>query len=331
MESNDKTSMSNDKTAASDGKTTARNDGTDFQLLAEHSADVICRVGLDMTLKYVSPSSLTVLGWTPEEMMAMEPFALVVAEDLPKLAASAARHLTPGVEADLVVNRMRKKDGTIAWMEVSARVVRDPVTAEPKETIIVMRDITERKRLEEKLSAQALTDGLTGLANRRAFDGDLDREWKRTLRDGTQISLLLLDIDHFKQFNDRYGHQVGDDCLRAIAVAVKEAVRATDVVARYGGEEIAVILAGTDSAGAVEVADKVRCAIEHLRLTHEGNPDGESLVTASVGVATALARSGGTMRMPESLLQAADSALYKAKNDGRNRIATALLMASREE
>jgi diguanylate cyclase (GGDEF)-like protein len=174
----------------------------------------------------------------------------------------------------------------------------------------------------------ALTDGLTGLANRRAFDKALKSEWKRTLREGSEVSLLLLDIDHFKLFNDRYGHLVGDDCLRAVAAAVSGAVRASDSVARYGGEEIAVILPSTLIAGAVEVAEKVRSAVEALRLCHEGNPEGGGGVTVSVGVATALARVGGTMRMPESLLLAADNAMYKAKREGRNRVATSLLIAS---
>ena len=307
----------------------AGDDETNFQILAEYSADVICRVGLDMRLQYASPSSFQVLGYTPEEMTGMAPFAMIVSEDLPALSATAARLLALGVESPLVVVRTRKKDGTIVWMEVSSRVVRDPTTNEAKEIIIVMRDITERKKLEEKLSSLALTDGLTGLANRRAFDQELDREWKRTLREGSQISLLLLDIDYFKSFNDKYGHQVGDDCLRAIAIAVSKAVRATDIAARYGGEEIAVILPSTDAPGAVEVAEKVRAAIEGLKFT-PGQPEGGASVTASVGVATALARFGGTMRMPESLLLAADTALYKAKREGRNRVESTLLVASQD-
>lgn len=302
---------------------------TNFQLLAEYSADVICRVGLDMRLQYASPSSFQVLGYTPEEMMGLPPFGLIVPEDLPALAATAARNLVPGAEPSLVSVRALKKDGTIVWMEVSARVVRDSTTLEPKETIIVMRDITERKKLEEELSSMALTDGLTGLANRRAFDQQLDCEWKRTLREGSQISLLMLDIDRFKSFNDRFGHQVGDDCLRAIAIAVRKTVRATDIAARYGGEEIAVILPSTNTSGAIEVAEKVRAAIEGLRFP-PGQSQGETSVTASVGVATALARFGGTMRMPESLLLAADTALYKAKREGRNRVESTLLVASQD-
>jgi diguanylate cyclase (GGDEF)-like protein/PAS domain S-box-containing protein len=303
---------------------------TDYQLLAEYSADVICRSGVDMKWRYVSPSSLEVLGWTPEEMIGMEAFALIYPEDLPGLVATATRNFAQGAEPDRAAVRMRKKDETLVWIEFTARVVRDPSTGEAIEAVVTMRDISERKALEEKLSTLALTDSLTGLANRRAFDENLDREWRRTLREGSQISLLLLDVDHFKEFNDRYGHQVGDDCLRAVASTLMGAVRATDIAARYGGEEIAVILPSTNTAGAVEVAEKVRFAVEALQITHEANPDSVAVVTASVGVATALSRQGGTMRMPESLLLAADNALYKAKREGRNRVATALLVASRE-
>lgn len=107
-------------------------------------------------------------------------------------------------------------------------------------------------------------------------------------------------------------------------------MRATDIAARYGGEEIAVILPSTDTAGAIAVAEKVRLAVEALEITHEDNPEGRNRVTASVGVATAVSRHGGTMRMPESLLLAADNALYKAKREGRNQVATSLLVAFRE-
>ena len=303
-------------------------DETSFQFLAEHSVDIICRVGMDLVMRYASPSSFHVLGWKPEEMVGKVPEDFVVAEDMPVLTAAIVRILTPDVTNDTATVRMRKKDGSTAWMEMNARLVRDSITGEPKEFVTVMRDITERKILEQRLSALALTDALTGLSNRRAFDEALDREWKRTLREGSQVSLLLLDIDHFKEFNDRYGHQVGDDCLRTVANAARSAVRTTDLIARYGGEEIAVILPSTDTAGAVDVAEKIRSAIEALRLTHEGRPEGGH-VTASIGAATALARLGGTMSMPECLLLAADTAMYKAKNGGRNRVATALVVAPR--
>jgi diguanylate cyclase (GGDEF)-like protein len=223
---------------------------------------------------------------------------------------------------------MLRKNNSVAWIEMNGSLVRDPATGEPQEYVLIMRDIAERKAMEEKLSALALTDGLTGLSNRRAFDRALNREWKRTLREGSQISLLLLDVDHFKWFNDQYGHQAGDDCLRAIAAAVSGSVRGSDMVARYGGEEITVILPSTDTTDAVKVAEKVRLAVEGLRLPQEGHQGG-GWVSVSIGVATALARQGGTIKMPESLLLAADNALYKAKHEGRNRVATALLVATK--
>ena len=302
----------------------------DFQFLAENSSDIICRAGLDRVLHYVSPSSASVLGWSPEEMTGRPVDEFILPEDFPILTATIVSNLATGVESGSVIIRMLKKDGSTVWMENRARILRDPDSGEPREFVVAMRDISDRKRLEDELSSQALTDSLTGLANRRAFDETLVREWKRTIREGSQISLLLLDIDHFKEFNDEYGHQAGDDCLRAVAAAVQGAVRDTDIVARYGGEEIAVILPSTNTGGAVEAAEKVRFAVEALQLSHSSGPGNQGWLTASIGAATALARHGATMKMPESLLLAADNALYRAKHEGRNRVATALLVAAKE-
>ena len=301
-------------------------DAIAFKALVENSVDVICCSGFDRVVRYISPSCFNLLGWKPEELIGNGPEAYILPEDLPLLDTAGVNILAAKDHIDITTIRMRRKDGSIVWVEINVRLVRDSVTGEPKEYVIVMRDMTERKGLEERLSALALTDGLTGLLNRRSFDEALAREWKRAVRHGSEISLLFLDLDHFKRFNDRYGHQAGDDCLCAVAAAVSGAVRATDRVARYGGEEIAVILPSTSTAGAAEAAEKVRSAIEALRLPHEGNPEGGGWLTVSVGVATALARHGGTMRMPASLLQSADNAMYKAKHEGRNRVVTALLI-----
>jgi diguanylate cyclase (GGDEF)-like protein len=205
--------------------------------------------------------------------------------------------------------------------------VRDPVNGEPRVYVLSMRDITGRKVLEEKLSALAMTDALTGLWNRRDFDQSLIREWKRTAREKSQLSLLLLDIDHFKPFNDRYGHSVGDVCLCTIASVISDSVRASDIVCRWGGDEMAIILPATDEIGALRAAEKVRSAIQTLRfLTNKNSGDWVS-VTASIGVATTMPQPDGTITTPPNLLLAADKALYKAKREGQNRVATALLAA----
>jgi PAS domain S-box-containing protein len=147
-----------------------------------------------MVLTYVSPSIFNVLGWKAQEIIGTGPEALVLAEDLPVLAATHAHNLTQGVESRPATVRMRKKDGSAAWMEISARVVRDPATEEPTETIIVMRDISERKALEAQLYALALTDGLTGLSNRfcrvKDFSPDnaLIREAETLIKQGSHRS-----------------------------------------------------------------------------------------------------------------------------------------------
>src|ERR1700691_6298154 len=133
---------------------------TNFQLLAQYSADIICRAGVDMRFLYVSPSCIQVLGYTPAEMMGMDAFQLVFPEDLPGLAAIANRNLMAGMEASRATARMRRKDGTIIWMEISASVVRDSSTEKALEAVIVMRDVTERNSMEDQLVRLALTDGV---------------------------------------------------------------------------------------------------------------------------------------------------------------------------
>jgi len=298
----------------------------DFQFLAENSVDILCRAGIDRILRYVSPSSLHVLGWKPEEMTGKLMDHFILPEDLPALAAAIARDSPSGTQIVSTTIRTLRKDGSTTWMENLARRVPNSTTGELTDFVVTMRDVSERKRLEEQLSALARSDSLTKLPNRRAFDEALEREWKRALREGSRVSLLLLDVDHFKELNDRYGHGAGDDCLCAIATAVNETVRATDSAARYGGDEITIILPSTDIGGAVEAAERMRTAIEELRIPHEGNPEGGGWASASIGATTAFAGSPWAMRMPESLLLAADRALYRAKHEGRNRVATAMLV-----
>lgn len=173
----------------------------------------------------------------------------------------------------------------------------------------------ELREANLRLESLAVTDGLTGLFNRRYFDSLLINEMQRTLRYKTPLSVVLLDLDHFKQVNDTYGHPMGDEVLRNVSRIVAASVRATDSVARYGGEEIAVVLTQTDAEGAAEVAERLRVQIAECAHTHEGDTIHK---TASLGIAS-FSGSGDPIS-PEALLNRADRALYRAKHAGRNQV-----------
>ncbi len=193
----------------------------------------------------------------------------------------------------------------------------------------MLRASEEKARLADELAEAnrrledlAATDALTLLPNRRCFDVRLLQEWRRSGREQTPLSLLLLDVDCFKLFNDHYGHPSGDDCLRRVGQAILRASRQRpgDIAARYGGEEFAVILPNTDELGAAHVGERVRAAIEALAIPHAAYARG--CVTASVGAATARPEAAGTD--PSGLIRLADEALYRAKHEGRNRVCAAL-------
>jgi diguanylate cyclase (GGDEF)-like protein len=170
------------------------------------------------------------------------------------------------------------------------------------------------KRQADALRALTLTDGLTGVANRRAFDERLDTEWRRCSRAGEPLALILVDIDHFKLYNDHYGHQAGDACLKQAAAAMQHAAgRTQDLVARYGGEEFAILLPQVSAQGAERVACKVLAELEALAIPHQPSPDGR--LTVSIGISACVP---GDQTWPAQLVHAADALLYDAKAGGRN-------------
>ena len=170
------------------------------------------------------------------------------------------------------------------------------------------------------LEEMATVDPVTGLANRRRFDVFFQQEWQRSRRTQQPLSLLMLDIDHFKAFNDRYGHQRGDECIQQVASVLRAAAhRPADLACRYGGEEFTVVLAETGATGAFSVAETIRGTVEALRIPNEGAPLG--IITVSIGVGT---RSGEEYERAADLMTACDRALYDAKHAGRNRTSPAL-------
>jgi diguanylate cyclase (GGDEF)-like protein len=180
-----------------------------------------------------------------------------------------------------------------------------------------LRDMTTEKKAQIELERLAAHDGLTGLTNRRGFDERLDAELSRAIRDQQSMALIMIDVDHFKRFNDTYGHQLGDECLREVASGLLTAVlRPSDLVARYGGEEFAVILPSVDQAGAYAVAERIRESIAALAIVHSGN-DALGVVTVSVGLACGVPSRGTNEK---DLITLADKALYQAKRSGRNRV-----------
>ncbi|HEY8025989.1 MAG TPA: GGDEF domain-containing protein [Burkholderiaceae bacterium] len=187
---------------------------------------------------------------------------------------------------------------------------------------VLYRKVADANRVLRNIANK---DGLTGLSNRRNFDQLLDLEWQRAQRARQPLALLMLDVDQFKKYNDMYGHQAGDECLRLIARELHRATqRPGDVAARYGGEEFAIILPDTDEAGAHEVARRVIAAIQALNLAHLQNPP-SLVVTASIGVSCVVPHAKAS---PAALISSADFALYRAKDEGRNQVCIASFIHS---
>jgi diguanylate cyclase (GGDEF)-like protein len=200
----------------------------------------------------------------------------------------------------------------------------------------VMADVSEQRQMEQalrdanaRLEALANVDSLTGLANRRRFDETLTQEWRRAARERTMLSLVMVDLDRFKGFNDRYGHLAGDECLRRVARVMMEHVRrSSDLAARYGGEEMVLLLPATTAAGAEIVARECRSAIAALGIWHEANRSCGGVVTASFGVATAMPPEDSDIPDWTELIAEADRQLYEAKRTGRNKVMTQAIAAS---
>lgn len=224
----------------------------------------------------------------------------------------------------------RRKDGT--WIHVSILGATILVHGRQVAVYGIYRDISSRKAAEQallesraeleqanaRLERLSNLDGLTAVPNRRHFEAVYDTEWRRAGRDGDWISLVMIDVDFFKLYNDHHGHLAGDECLKHIASALGDGNRAGDLVARYGGEEFVALLPGSEPRGALQAAERMRARVEGLEIVH-GHSSISPVVTVSLGVASCRVDEGSN---PTELLAQADRALYLAKTRGRNRVET---------
>ncbi|MGG2398558.1 GGDEF domain-containing protein [Pseudomonas sp. SH1-B] len=276
-----------------------------------------------MTFAYIGPQIESLLGWSQASWVSAQDWATRMhPEDRDKVVEFCISQSQNGVdhEADY---RALTAAGDYVWIRDVVHVVRDD-KGEVEALIGFMFDISERKKTEEQLltlqkqlEEYSYKDGLTGVANRRMFDSVLASEWANAQRTRQPLSLILLDIDHFKQYNDHYGHIQGDDCLKNVAQALSQAAtRPRDFVGRFGGEEFVLVLPETDEAAARHIAERCRQLVRRQRIAHERSSVAPML-TISLGVSTIVP---GAHDRPLDFLNTVDKLLYKAKQRGRDRL-----------
>ncbi|MBN1367450.1 MAG: PAS domain S-box protein [Dehalococcoidales bacterium] len=284
-----------------------------FRALFEQSRDAIFITSEDGEFFDINQSALDLHGFTRQEMLGL----MAV-----KLYANPADHKrflrdikTNGSVKDWEV-KMLKKDKSEVYCLLTAVPRKDSTGAFIGYQGII-RDITQQKQMENALKTLSMLDGLTGIPNRRHLNETLENEWLRARRNQTPISILMMDIDYFKAYNDHYGHLAGDDCLRQLAKGLSEVVRRpADMVARYGGEEFIFLLPDTKLEGAINRAKRVRAKVKSLNISHAYSPVAGQ-VTLSIGVASMIPTDKLTV---EDLIKQADECLYAAKQSGRNTV-----------
>ncbi|WP_100332584.1 GGDEF domain-containing protein [Bacillus xiapuensis] len=289
-----------------------------YRMIVEHSTDFISLHSLQGVYTYVSPIGATLLGYEPEEMIGRNAYDFFHPEDIPHIRSVHQRiHFESGIQT--VCYRIRHKDGHYIWFETKTQNI---LTAEDGEIICISRDIThyqqQLQRLEEEkqaLKSKVYVDELTKIYNRRYFQKRLRIEEREAIQSGLPLSLLLIDVDYFKQYNDTYGHQKGDDCLITVAQTLHKNVRAQDSACRIGGEEFAVILPSTRKEEALLLANRLRQKVQEMQIEHLVSPV-TSHVTISVGGSTW----DGSLGKVDELFNQADQALYRAKRAGRNQV-----------
>lgn len=286
-----------------------------YRLLADYAHDVVVRIGADGQRLYVSPSVRDILGWEPDELLASRE-NLVHPDDLVTQQQAMAAALTSGLP-NTSTSRLRHKDGRYVWIEAIARAVPSADRDGAMDIIWAGRDVGTRvaalqalEASQQELESLARTDTLTGLPNRRQFEERLALALTRLERHGAPIALMYLDIDHFKQINDRFGHGGGDEALRTVAMRLSRCIRAGDLMARLGGDEFVVLIEDAALPEAAAVIARKLIAVMEADIALQG---ARLHATISIGIAFAQEPIDA-----ETLMAAADGALYSAKAAGRN-------------
>jgi len=300
------------------------NDNAVYRTLLESTRAIPWKIDwATKTFAYIGPQIEALLGWSPDSWMTVEDWAMRMhPDDRDYVVNFCVAQSQAGIDHEADYRALTKDNGYV-WIRDVVHVVRN-AQGEVEALIGFMFDISERKKTEEKLLAlqkelEALSfkDGLTNIANRRRFDASLELEWDSAIRLRQPLSILLFDIDFFKQYNDLYGHVQGDRCLVDIAQTLSLALDGPrDLVARFGGEEFIVLLPGADASVALKVAERCQRLIQKQAIVHAHSPH-DQRVTVSVGVGTVIP---DEHIKPSQFLEQVDQRLYLAKKNGKNRV-----------
>lgn len=309
-----------------------------YRLLAENVSDVIWILDVnEMRFRYVSPSVERLRGYTADEVLQQSVEEVLVPESFQLLQERLPIYIQEYLDGHtgFHINQMEQpcKDGSTVWTEATTSFRVNEANSH-LEVYGVSRDITERKlneqylkqanqelqihvkkveQLHQELQEQAIRDPLTGLHNRRYLNETLERELSRSERENLPVSLLMIDIDHFKAINDTYGHHIGDIFLERIAGLLKSNSRTSDIICRFGGEEFILVMPGAGESAARNHAEKIRQKCAEISVPHENM---QLTITISVGAAVFPVHT----KKAEELIVKADKALYRSKNNGRNRV-----------
>ena len=293
---------------------------------AEYSAESIVITTIDGNILYVNPAFTKMTGFTARQVLGKQPRLWSSKSHPPGFYQEMWKTILGGKTwTGEVLNK--RKDGTTysailaigPILEKSKRKIKKPIAF-----IAIHTDISKMKKLErnlalanEKLMKLSIIDALTGVYNRRHFNESITKEWRDSIRQKNALTALMIDVDHFKKYNDFYGHQRGDHCLKKLAACFKSSLkRPRDLVARYGGEEFVILLPNTTHEGATNIAEQLLKSVRSLKIPHEGS-DTSKHVSISIGLVSTIPSRNNSW---EQFIDQADQMLYLSKQNGRDRV-----------